>query len=353
MPAGGPPQPASQFDCSVVVATFNRSQGLRLLLESLARQTLSPDRFEAIVVDDGSTDDTQAALSSIVAPYRLKSLWQPNQGPAAARNAAIRAACGEIIVTVDDDVEPAPDLLQRHLEAHASGTPQAVFGRFATPSEKDPDLKPWTEWEFLGLERQYEAMMRCEWAPTPRQFYTANASVSRTSYLRAGLFDETFRRAEDVELAYRLRDIGLQFTFLPQAVIYHRPRRTFANWKSIAYQYGQYDVKMWRDKGRSHILDVVGHEFRNERPRSMQLLARVLVGRRIPLKAWLSLASVSALLAARLRARRVVQALYGAMFNLLYWQGITDALGGGRRRFLIVVGCNRVPVNLQSDPDAG
>jgi GT2 family glycosyltransferase len=304
-------------------------------LEALVHQTIGPDRFEVIVVDDGSTDDTWNVLGSFQAPYRLKWLWQRNQGPAAARSAAIEAASGEIIVTLDDDVEPEPDLLMRHLEAHGSAAELAVIGRFASP--KTGSLQPWTEWEFLGLERQYESMTRGEWTPTPRQFYTANSSVPRRAHLEAGLFDQQFRRAEDVELAYRLRDLGLGFRFLPEAIINHRPRRTLTGWKSIASQYGFYDVMMWRHKGRQHILGLVGHEFRNQRPRPVQLLGRLLVGRRFALRLWLSLAGAAAGLSARLAFKRFSHPVYGVMFNLLYWQGITDALGGSRDHFLAVI----------------
>src|SRR5688572_9472766 len=86
------------LDCSVVVATFNRSAGLKRLLQALARQDVGFDRFEVIVVDDGSTDDTWTVLTAFDAPYRLRALWQNNQGPGAARNAAIEAASGSIIV---------------------------------------------------------------------------------------------------------------------------------------------------------------------------------------------------------------------------------------------------------------
>jgi GT2 family glycosyltransferase len=183
-------------------------------------------------------------------------------------------------------------------------------------------------------------MLRGDWPPSPRQFYTANSSVPRWAYLAAGLFDPVFRRAEDVELAYRLQDLGLRFEFLPDAVIDHRPHRTFEGWQSIARQYGYYDVLMWRTKGREHILPLIGHEFRNNRPRSLQFLAKALVGRRDALNAALRLMGWTVRLSARTGLRRIAKPGLSAIFNLLYWQAVAEALGS-RQSFMRTTGLRK------------
>jgi len=65
-------------------------------------------------------------------------------------------------------------------------------------------MVPWVRWEQEMLMKQYKALLRKDWPATARQFYTGNASVRRSHIVAAGGFDEGFRRAEDVELAYRL-----------------------------------------------------------------------------------------------------------------------------------------------------
>src|SRR5262245_25867711 len=91
-------------DLSIVVPTYNRRAGIERFLRALEEQTFPATRFEVVVVDDGSTDGTDAALAAMQTPYRLRVLHQENAGPAAARNAGLREAQGRLIVFLDDDV---------------------------------------------------------------------------------------------------------------------------------------------------------------------------------------------------------------------------------------------------------
>jgi glycosyltransferase involved in cell wall biosynthesis len=88
---------------SVIIPTHNRKNSLLRTLDSLARQTLQKDRFEIIVVDDGSTDDTQI-ITSLQSPLAIRYLYQKKQGATAARNYGARISLAEILVFIDDDV---------------------------------------------------------------------------------------------------------------------------------------------------------------------------------------------------------------------------------------------------------
>lgn len=115
---------------------------------------------------------------------------------------------------LDDDVVPAPDLINEHLRWHAEHPNRVVLGTMITPP--DVRLLPWVAWEQAMLEKQYRAMTSGIWPATARQFYTGNTSLSRQLILDVGGFDERFRRAEDIELAYRLAKLGVEFVFAPQ-----------------------------------------------------------------------------------------------------------------------------------------
>src|SRR5579859_3268611 len=99
---------------SVVIPTYNRRDSLLRTLAALERQAYPFDRFEVIVVSDGATDGTGDAVRALSTSYRLRCLEQVNSGPSVARNHGARAACGEVVVYLDDDVEPLPRFLERH-----------------------------------------------------------------------------------------------------------------------------------------------------------------------------------------------------------------------------------------------
>src|SRR5690242_8167475 len=99
--------PASPF-VSVVIPTYNRCESLKRTLEGLARQDYPTIDFEVIVVSDGSTDKTEEVLKTyaVAAPFRLRFFTQANSGPSVARNRGVQESTGEVIVFLDDDVEP-------------------------------------------------------------------------------------------------------------------------------------------------------------------------------------------------------------------------------------------------------
>lgn len=308
---------------SVIIPTYNRAPYLARALGALRQQTVAAGAFEVIVVDDGSTDDTAAVLGQAW-PFPLQSVRQTNQGPAAARNAGIALARSEIILFIDDDVVPAVDLVARHLRAHAEPG-RVVIGRMAPPKGRQPC---WAEWELRTLERQYTHMIGGIFEPTPRQFYTANASVRREDVQRAGMFDVRYRRAEDVELAYRLEEGGATFVFLSDACVLHDTPRSFSSWMAMAGQYGRYDVLLSQQGGKRWTLDILAEEFVEARHPALQALARLTIGHRRRMAAVRRLAPLLIRAADGLRLRSVALAGCSALFNLLYWHAFCEEFGG-------------------------
>ncbi len=307
---------------SVVIPTYSRRESLRRCLDSLAAQ-MEPPTFEVIVVDDGSQDGTAEMLARYQPRYPLRVLSTERAGPAAARNRGSAEAEGECLLFLDDDVVAHPDLFAIHMTTHQAQREAVVFGPMIPPVGER--LPSWVRWEQEVLDKQYRAMLEGRWAPTPRQFYTANASLALRHLQAAGGFDPEYKRAEDVELGYRLRDLGLRFVFRPDAVVTHYAGRTLRAWWRIPYQYGIYDVRMWRDKGRSHILGLIGREFPQRHPLVQQLVRLSVGSTRAPAVA--ASAVGLAAVAGKVGLFPLARWVYSLAFNLLYYQGVCNELG--------------------------
>src|SRR2546422_8127632 len=162
---------------SVIVPTYNRRERLCRLLSGLERQHQAGARFDVIVVVDGSDDGTEAMLNRLNVSYPFRAITQARRGPSAARNLAIAAATGDVLLFLDDDVVPQDGLFERHLGVHRRDPVAAVVGRMAAPP--GGALPIWLDWEATMLKRQYArliaGLVACSW----REFYTANASVRR------------------------------------------------------------------------------------------------------------------------------------------------------------------------------
>jgi glycosyltransferase involved in cell wall biosynthesis len=309
---------------SIVTPTYNRRANLARLLHGLREQTYPPELFELVIVDDGSDDGTVAYLRELDVPFTLRVHEQAHAGPAEARNRGVEHAVGRLIVFLDDDVLPVPEVLAEHVATHGDATDLVVIGPMSPPG--DWPRPAWIRWDEDTLQAQYRAMIAGEWACSPRQFYTANASVLRERFLDAGGFDPRFKRAEDVELAFRLQDRGARFTFNPRAEIFHYASRSFAAWRRTPFQYGQYDVVMQRDK-RHYLFDRACEEFHRRHPLN-QLMVRATLGRPPIARTALGVLSGTVLAANRLGAARVARWGLSAIFGIQYWQGVSAELGG-------------------------
>ena len=312
-------------EISIVIPTFNRRASLERVLNALRRQTLPLDRFEVVVVSDGSSDGTVEFLQGPQASpaLNLRPLIQANQGVATARNNGYRAAQADLVLFLDDDVIPAPQLVAEHLAFQPRDA--IVLGPMLTP--KDATLAPWVLYEQRMLEKQYGDMLAGRWKPTARQFYTGNTSLYKKYLEQTGGFDPTFRRAEDVELAYRLKDLGCRFEFHMAAEGYHYAQRSFASWNAIATAYGRNDVIMARSKGQVWLLPTIFREFRL-RNRLIRSLTWLCLGRARLVQLCTSLLGWAAWLGGRMGSEPLARAAYSGIFNLRYYQGAADELGG-------------------------
>src|SRR5688572_21137965 len=106
------PRGAARSKLSVVICTYNRAPLLVKVLESLCQQTLSKDNFEVVVINDGSSDNTEAIAASFAGKLPLRYLYQRNAGLASAKNRGLFACRGDLVFFMDDDDIASETLLE-------------------------------------------------------------------------------------------------------------------------------------------------------------------------------------------------------------------------------------------------
>src|SRR5512135_3341024 len=218
-PASAGPMTGS-YPISVVIPTYQRRESIRRLLAAFAAQTMPPQDYQVIVSMDGSEDGTREMIERMPVPFPLEVLWQPNRGRATACNAGIRAARGELIVMLDDDMEPVPDFLTAHVRAHTADRRLGVLG--AVPVRVNAAAPPISCYIADKFNRHLANLAQPDRQIKLRDFYSGNFSIRRDILFQAGLFDESFKDYgnEDLELFLRLSKQNVCFVFCQEALAY-------------------------------------------------------------------------------------------------------------------------------------
>jgi peptidoglycan/xylan/chitin deacetylase (PgdA/CDA1 family)/GT2 family glycosyltransferase len=205
---------------SVVIPTHQRRERVTRNVAALDRQSLRD--FEAIVVVDGSSDGTAEALRALDVGFELGVVEQENQGVARARLAGAALARGEILLFLDDDMEPDPDLLAEHDRSHREGA-DLVLGDLPLHPESPRNLLSWGVGYWASSRRERLTAPGAEL--TMDDLITGQMSVSRVAFERAGGFDASFTReglvpSGDLDFGYRVMTLGFRAEFNPAAVSY-------------------------------------------------------------------------------------------------------------------------------------
>ncbi|HEX2853805.1 MAG TPA: glycosyltransferase [Opitutaceae bacterium] len=221
---------------TVAICTYNRAELLGQTLRDIARQEFPRDRYEVLVVDNNSRDNTRDVVAGFASVQPApRHLFETQQGLPHARNRAIAEARGEIIVFADDDVLLEPNWLGQLIAPFAADSTRrvGVVGGEVIPVFPN-GLPPWVEEWHSPLAFRHDA------GPlTPRQSpMGANLAFRREVFAQLGNFATGLGRAgknlfagEESEMIRRARAAGFEVWFAPQAVAKHQmpaSRTTFA-----------------------------------------------------------------------------------------------------------------------------
>lgn len=246
---------------SIVVPTYNRQATLRNTLAALTRQVYRD--YEVIVVDDGSSDGTREVVQREFPLARYLRL-HTNRGCAAARNAGIGAALGDIVAFTDDDCVPPPDWLMRLADGYARHPEVAGVGGYMHPTDAALGASPLARYEsylthvvYRAGDAEYVGGYECPAGGTN------NISYRKAVLEEFGGFDESFPAGSDPELKWRICDAGHRVLYIPTGVV-HQRRYV---WSAFRVQ------QIQRGRGALHF-----ERKHRRRPSRLRLLLRV--GRR-------------------------------------------------------------------------
>jgi len=217
---------------SVIVPVYNDPDGIRDCLTALTNQTYPRNRFEILVVDNGSTDDTR----SVVSEFPVEVLVENDiQGSYAARNKGIAHASGEVFAFADADCTPASTWIEAGIQTMTDRNADLVSGRVRFRFSVDP----------TPAER-FDAMvnMRNDKHETDGFAKTANVFVSRSVVEDIGAFPAHLHSGGDIYWTQSATDCGHSLVYAPNAIVDH-PSRQLRPLLSKMHRVGKGSIQVW------------------------------------------------------------------------------------------------------------
>ena len=218
----------SYKNISVVIPTYNRKNMLRSTLLALEDQSLSKDNFEVIVVSGGSMDEIEEFFEKSYYSFPLQHIKKQNKGPARARNEGIKHSKYDLILFLDDDTQPLRNCLLEHIKMHNLFDRFSVIGKTTSPFIRSEIRSKYPN--VYGLPRMQRLVHKLKDGEVLGWdlFISNNLSVKK-SLSTVAMFNQSFPYAsyEDIELGYRLHEIGVQLIFAERAEALHFQYRSF------------------------------------------------------------------------------------------------------------------------------
>jgi cellulose synthase/poly-beta-1,6-N-acetylglucosamine synthase-like glycosyltransferase len=232
---------------SVIIPTRNEKT-IEENLESLLNQNYS-GRYEIIVVDDGSTDDTRERIKKF---KKVKLIEQKHKGPAAARNLGVKNSKGDIVLFLDSDAVPDKNWLKHMISPFKDKKIVGVSGTYRTLNKNSLIAR------FAGYEID-ERHDKLSKEKTIDFIGSFSAGYRKNVFLEFGGFDESFSMpsGEDPELSFKISNAGLKMVFQPKAFVYHKHPDTIWRYLKQKFWRGYWRVLLYK----KHINKLMKHSY--------------------------------------------------------------------------------------------
>jgi len=215
---------------SVVIPTYNRYEKIKNCLNNLNYQRMDRNKWEVIVVDDGSEQCVKTFLNDLNVNYTLRFVYQKNSGPAVARNKGAILSEGQYISFLDDDCEPHDTWLENLEKILSPGV--LVGGKIVNKLKNN----------IFAETSQLLINFLCEvFLNTHLLFFTSNYTIDKKSFFEAGGFNTAFRYSagEDREFSIRCNKMGYLLIYDPNLVIFHTHDLRFNTYIKQHFYYGR------------------------------------------------------------------------------------------------------------------
>lgn len=228
-------RPGATQDVTIVIAVYNGATTIAACVSSLLAVHYPRESLEIVVVDNGSTDGTLGRLRAFGDDIRV--LHEPTRSASAARNCGIRGARGALIAFTDADCVVEPGWLAA-LTAPLGDSLVGVVGGPILSRAGGNRIEQFGE----VIHDQHRAIEN----EHPPYVASGNWASRREVLTRAGLFDETLSRSQDVDLAWRILQAGYRLVYAPGAIVHHRNEHTVWGLMSEGYVHGLHGVRLSR-----------------------------------------------------------------------------------------------------------
>jgi len=234
---------------SIIIPAYNSEKTIGDCLKVLSSQNYPKNKYEVIVVDDGSIDNTK----NIVKKFRkFKFIEQNHNGPAVARNLGAKKSKGEIILFTDSDCIPSKNWIRNMVKPFENKEIVGVQGTYKTYNKKSLIAR------FAGyeIEQRHEKLKKQKYIDFIGTF---SAGYRRKIFSKFGGFDIIFKMAsgEDTELSFKLSNENFKMVFEPKAFVYHRHPDNLKKFLRQKFWRGYWRIPLYR----KHNKKMLSHSY--------------------------------------------------------------------------------------------
>jgi len=231
---------------SIIIPSFNRADELSDLLNSIQKIDFPRDRFEVIISDDGSTDNTEKLVKEKIAEdkFELHYISQKNQGPGAARNTGMNKAKGDFFIFIDSDVTMPNDWLS-NIDKTVTEESANAFGGPDTYRDDFPALLKAINYSMTSFITT--GGLRGKKGKKLAKFYprSFNMGLSRTLWEEIGGFG-WLRHGQDIEFSHRIIKSGAKVVFVSDAPVYHKRRTNLRRFYKQVFNWGVARINLYK-----------------------------------------------------------------------------------------------------------